>query len=180
MTDALLEAITDRREQLRANGYTPLPLYGKQPPIYGGNNKRKGFTGWEQLRDVTPTQIAMWAKTWPDAINTGVLTHNMPTLDIDILDQDAAVAIEELARERFEERGWFLVRIGLPPKRADSVSYERTVPQDHDQPHAWRPRHRGGKTRTPLRRPATRRRRHPSRHWATLSLVRRRAVADSA
>jgi hypothetical protein len=42
----------------------------------------------------------------------------MPAFDLDILDQDAVVAIEDLVRERFEERGWILVRIGKAPKRA--------------------------------------------------------------
>jgi hypothetical protein len=56
--------------------------------------------------------------TWPDACNTGILTRLTPSLDADILNQDAAVAIEALVRERFEERGYILVRIGLPPKRA--------------------------------------------------------------
>jgi 8-oxo-dGTP pyrophosphatase MutT (NUDIX family) len=49
------------------------------------------------------------------ASNTGALTRLMPTLDIDILNPEAA---EALARERFEERGFVLVRIGKPPKRA--------------------------------------------------------------
>jgi hypothetical protein len=60
----------------------------------------------------------MWARTWPDAINTGVLTRAVPTLDADVLNEAAAVAIEEMVRERFEEAGHVLVRIGRPPKRA--------------------------------------------------------------
>jgi hypothetical protein len=55
---------------------------------------------------------------WPDALNTGALTRLMPTLDLDILNENAARAIEDVVRERFEERGHVLVRIGLPPKRA--------------------------------------------------------------
>jgi hypothetical protein len=55
---------------------------------------------------------------WPDSINTGVLTFDMPTLDADILNEEAARAIEDHVRERFEERGYILVRIGKPPKRA--------------------------------------------------------------
>jgi hypothetical protein len=42
----------------------------------------------------------------------------MPALDLDILNEEAARAVEDLARERFEEHGWFLVRIGKAPKRA--------------------------------------------------------------
>ena len=60
----------------------------------------------------------MWGRTWPDAINTGILTRTTPTLDADILNEDAAVAIEELVREHYEEAGYVLMRIGRPPKRA--------------------------------------------------------------
>jgi hypothetical protein len=65
MTDA--QAL---RHQLRAAGYCPIPLYGKEPPIYGKNNQRKGLKDWEQLWcDLTPEQIDWWTKMWPDAIN---------------------------------------------------------------------------------------------------------------
>lgn len=106
------------RLALCANGYTPLPLYGKEPPIYGKNNKRQGLDKWQLLDNVTRGQLEMWDLSWPDACNTGILTRLTPSLDADILNQDAAVAIEALVRERFEERGYILVRIGLPPKRA--------------------------------------------------------------
>ena len=52
----------------------------------------------------------------------------MPTLDLDILNEDAARAIEELTRERYEERGRILVRIGKVPKRA--------IPFRTDEPFA--------------------------------------------
>jgi hypothetical protein len=113
MTDA--QAL---RHQLRTAGYCPIPLYGKEPPIYGKNNKRKGLAGWEKLRDVTAEQIDLWATMWPDAINTGLLTFRMPTLDLDILNEDAVRALEDHVREHYEESGHILPRIGLPPKRA--------------------------------------------------------------
>ena len=62
--------------------------------------------------------LKMWARTWPRASNTGILTKFTPTLDVDILNELAAIAIEDLVRERFEERGYILPRIGKPPKRA--------------------------------------------------------------
>ncbi len=62
--------------------------------------------------------LEAWRKNWPGARNTGALTRFMPTLDADILNEPAAIAIEELVSERFEERGTVLPRIGLPPKRA--------------------------------------------------------------
>jgi hypothetical protein len=106
------------RHQLRVAGYCPIPLYGKEPPVYGKNNKRKGLSRWQELHEVTSEQIDMWERTWPDARNTGALTRLMPTLDLDILDEDAVRAIENHVREHYEESGYVLVRIGLPPKRA--------------------------------------------------------------
>jgi hypothetical protein len=110
------------RHQLRTAGYCPIPLYGKEPPIYNAKKKnnrhRRGLGEWQLLTDVTAEQIDMWGKTWPDADNTGVLTFNMPVVDIDILHEEAAHAVEDHVRERFEERGYILVRIGKPPKRA--------------------------------------------------------------
>jgi Bifunctional DNA primase/polymerase, N-terminal len=97
-----------RRQQLRANGYMPLPLFGKAPPL----------KEWQKLTVISHDMITLWSKVWPDASNTGCLTRYMPALDLDILNEEAARAIEDLVRERFEERGWFLVRIGKPPKRA--------------------------------------------------------------
>ena len=62
--------------------------------------------------------MAMWARDWPDAINTGVLTRDVPAFDVDILNEDAARAVEDMVRERYEEAGRLLMRIGQPPKRA--------------------------------------------------------------
>jgi hypothetical protein len=116
------------RHQLRAAGYCPIPLYGKEPPIKNDkrrNNPYRGLADWEQLTEVTREQIDMWSKVWPDSINTGVLTFDMPTLDIDILDEEAARAIEDFARERFEERGHILVRIDA--RGADAETSERGI-----------------------------------------------------
>src|SRR4029077_12199005 len=86
------EVLALRVTLLRA-GYAPIPLFGKVPPAYGKNNARKGLGRWQTLGDVSYDQIEMWARTWPDAINTGILTRAVPTLDADILNGDAAVAI---------------------------------------------------------------------------------------
>jgi hypothetical protein len=63
-------------------------------------------------------EIRLWGKLFPDAHNTGVLTRITPCFDIDILNPGAAEAVEGLIRERVEERGPVLVRIGKAPKRA--------------------------------------------------------------
>lgn len=106
------------RIALCANGYTPLPLYGKVPPAFGKNNTRKGLDRWQDLNNISRAQCEMWARLWPDAENTGILTRLTPAFDLDILYPEAAEAVEAFVRERVEERGYFLVRIGLPPKRA--------------------------------------------------------------
>src|SRR5262245_31598603 len=109
---------TEKRQLLVRAGYLPIPLYGKAPPIYGKNNKRKGLSEWEKLCEVTPQMLAMWERTWPDASNTGMLTKQVPALDADILNEEAARAVEDHVRNQYEDRGYFLTRIGLPPKRA--------------------------------------------------------------
>jgi len=106
------------RHQLRDAGFTTLPLFGKAPPQYGKNNTRKGLSGWQKLEYVTDEMIAMWSKTWPNAENTGCLCRNMSTLDVDILDEAAAKAAKEFVRERYEDAGYVLDRIGKPPKFA--------------------------------------------------------------
>jgi hypothetical protein len=108
---------TTLRRKLKAAGYSPIPLYGKEPPIYGKNNTRKGLAQWEELHDATPEMIEMWRKQWPDAINTGVLAMRTPGGDIDIRNPEAAQAVEDLIRDRYLEHGNILVRFGSPPKR---------------------------------------------------------------
>jgi hypothetical protein len=98
---------TELRLQLLAAGFSPLPLIGKRPVI----------DGWQHT-ETNPDEIVLWEKLYTKATNTGVLTKFAPAFDIDIFDQEAAPAIEQLARDRFEEKGYFLVRFGQPPKRA--------------------------------------------------------------
>ena len=106
------------RLALLRGDYVPIPLFGKAPPVYGKNNSRKGLGSWQKLENVSYEQIEMWGRTWPDAVNTGVLTRLTPALDLDLLNEDAAVAAEDYVRERYEESGYVLTRIGRAPKRA--------------------------------------------------------------
>ena len=107
------------RLQLLQAGYLALlPLFGKAPPQLGKNNAKKGLAGWQKIEIVTPEMLDMWDKTWPDAQNTGVLTRTMPTLDVDILDEAAAKACQDFIRERYEDAGHLLFRVGKPPKFA--------------------------------------------------------------
>jgi hypothetical protein len=108
MTDTMITARTERRLQLRARGYLPIPLHGKVPPM----------KAWQSYTVISCDMLVLWSKVFPLAENTGILTRYTPTLDLDILNEEAAVAVEDMIRERYEERGYLLVRIGRAPKRA--------------------------------------------------------------
>src|SRR5262249_45741496 len=95
------------RLKLRKAGYHPLPVEGKRPAL----------DCWTEKFNTSDDEIRLWSKTWHLAHNTGIIAKFTPGLDIDILHEEAAEAIEALAREHFEERGDILVRIGLAPKR---------------------------------------------------------------
>jgi hypothetical protein len=100
--------ISSLRCNLRAAGYAPLPIQGKQPPM----------KGWGKLNDASDDDIRAWERAHPYAPSTGLLTKFTPAFDIDITSEPAAEAVEALVRERFEEAGHFLVRVGRAPKRA--------------------------------------------------------------
>jgi hypothetical protein len=99
---------TELRLQLLRGGYSPLPCEGKIPV----------HKAWQTRHATNRDDIELWPTVFPSAANTGLLTRLTPTIDIDIKSLEAAEAVEALARERFEERGYVLVRIGEPPKRA--------------------------------------------------------------
>jgi hypothetical protein len=96
------------RQRLLISGYSPIPCIDKAPPL----------PEWEKQLSATPDQIKQWSDTFPFATNAGVLTRLVPTIDIDILNPEAAQAVEDLVRERHEEHGKILTRFGKPPKRA--------------------------------------------------------------
>jgi hypothetical protein len=80
--------------------------------------KNPVMDGWQKKIGVTDDEIRLWDNLYQYASSTGILTRNVPTIDIDILNPEASEAVETLVREWFEERGNILVRIGLAPKRA--------------------------------------------------------------
>jgi hypothetical protein len=99
---------TEVRLQMWRNGYAPVPLAGK----------RCYLTGWETKTGAGMSEIGSWASVRPDWSNTGALTRMMPTLDLDLLNQEAACIAEDIVRRRYEGHGLVLVRIGRWPKRA--------------------------------------------------------------
>jgi AAA domain/Bifunctional DNA primase/polymerase, N-terminal len=99
---------TRQRHLLLKAGFQPLPLTGKRPAM----------DQWSKKVDANFAEVNLWETMYPWSTNTGVLTMRAPTLDIDILNTEAADALEELARDMFEDRGYLLVRFGKAPKRA--------------------------------------------------------------
>jgi putative DNA primase/helicase len=96
------------RNALLYSGYSPIPLLGKRPVI----------EGWQGKLETNRGEIALWREMYPQAINTGILCRTTPAIDIDVLNPEAADAVEQLAREHFEEHGNVLVRFGRVPRRA--------------------------------------------------------------
>jgi hypothetical protein len=101
-------APSELRVHLHRNGYAPLPLSGKAPVLQN----------WQQKTETNAQEIELWSSIYPGATNTGALTRLMPTLDLDILNEEAARDAEQIVRSHHEEHGLVLVRIGKPPKRA--------------------------------------------------------------
>src|ERR1051326_356030 len=78
------------RLKLLQNGYGPVPVKGKNPsPIIGWN------TG-----PITPDRIAHDIEAYQSHRNTGLLTTLMPTIDIDLWNDDHAGEIGVVVAER--------------------------------------------------------------------------------
>ena len=84
---------------------------------------------WQKLAGASADQIVMWEKSFPDAVDNGILCRNTPAFDVDILNPEAAQEIEELTQERFGERGYFLTRFGSAPKRAIPFRTDEPFPK---------------------------------------------------
>jgi hypothetical protein len=106
------------RQQLRLGGYSPIPVVGgtKQPPM----------EQWTTRLETNDGEIELWSRMYAYAESTGVLTRSVPALDIDILHQEAAEAVEALTRDRFEEKGYILLRIGQALNRELALSNRPT------------------------------------------------------
>jgi hypothetical protein len=99
---------TEVRTRLAQNGYPAIPCIGKAPVL----------PKWQERTETSERDIDIWAKTCPDAQNTGVVTTSVPALDLDILDETAVDAAVALVQECFGERGKVMLRYGRRPKVA--------------------------------------------------------------
>ena len=97
--------LTERRLQIRANEFSPAPLAGKHrlPP------------GWPSLYRANAETVASWEDLYPALTNTAALTRDTPALDTDIYDPEAADAIGELVRDRYDGCGTLLTRLAARP-----------------------------------------------------------------
>jgi hypothetical protein len=110
-----ISEITALRLRLQEAGFDPIAVRGKIPVL----------EAW-QAKTFNADDIRKWESDFDYALNTGITCRKTPTFDIDILNPDAAAAVEDLARERFEERGKLLTRTGLAPKRA--IPFRTDIP----------------------------------------------------
>ena len=83
-------------------------MIGKKPPL----------EGWQNVKSASREGLEAWERDYPVASNTGILTRFTPTFDIDLRNEPAALAVENMVREHFNGRGTILTRIGFAPKRA--------------------------------------------------------------
>jgi hypothetical protein len=98
--------LTAQRTLLRRKGYDPIPVNGKRPIM----------DNWPTKINLRLEEIESWARFHPSAQSTGIICRTTPCLDLDITDPDIVRACLDIIQERFEERGYVLVRFGSNPK----------------------------------------------------------------
>lgn len=101
-----MNTVTELRLAIQARGFSPIPVCGKKPllPV------------WQTKAGADAAEIIAWG-SFPEWPNTGILTEYTPAADIDIRHSEAAMRVEDVARERFGSYGTFLTRFGEVPKR---------------------------------------------------------------
>jgi hypothetical protein len=100
-------AAAQARLVLLGNGYLPIPIVGKQSFL-------------KDWATITPTEdvIRGWEQTQAEP-GTGILTRTTPAINIDIMDEATAHAIEDFTRDYFKgQPGRLLCRVWQAPKCA--------------------------------------------------------------
>ena len=93
-----MQPIIEVRFAMVTNGYTSIiPVIGKKPVL----------DQWEKTKNVSREMLESWSLNCPRANNTGILTRLVPTLDLDLLQENAATAAENLVRNRFDGLGLY-------------------------------------------------------------------------
>ena len=146
------------RLDLHHGGYMPLPLIGKRPM----------FEDWPKRTDVTEHRDRALVRARPRRPRTLESSPDSPRVfDIDIFsDAEAAEAVANLTRERFEEHGYFLVRTGKWPKRA--IPFRTDTPFEKISVTLISPSGKAERLEVLMRRATGGRARDPPRHPAAL------------
>ena len=113
----VLDRVTAARKSLLAAGYDLTPTNGKLP-----------FLNSWQKTEATEAEVDRWAREYPDALNTGIVTATTPAVDIDVLDHAVAEELQSLLWTMIGDNGQALVRYGRRPKRA--VLFQTSEPFD--------------------------------------------------
>lgn len=90
---------------LAANGYEPIPITP--------NSKAIKIPNWSKI-DISDAQVARWRQDFPSH-GVGIRTKHTPAIDIDVLDERAALLIEKVLLKMLGQDT--PVRIGRAPKR---------------------------------------------------------------
>jgi Bifunctional DNA primase/polymerase, N-terminal len=108
MNTRMTGAAAETRIAMWRNGYSPLPCHGKRPAM----------DEWQNRHDTYEGEILLWDQVYAYDRNTGCLTRNTPTLDVDITDRPACRAVFDRIKQRFGDCGRVLCRVGNAPKFA--------------------------------------------------------------
>ncbi|HWL69430.1 MAG TPA: AAA family ATPase [Geminicoccus sp.] len=105
--------LTTLRLTLLGQGYEPIPVVGPQAPG-SSPGKRPGIRGW-QVAPLDQEVIRAWAQgALRDCTNTGLRTGRLVGVDIDVLDETLAKALQDMALRLLGPTP--LQRIGKAPK----------------------------------------------------------------
>ena len=91
----MMQPILEVRLAMVAHGYTPIPVIGKKPLL----------EEWQKITTSRARCSKTGAATGRTPATPEFLTRLTPTLDLDLLNEPAAIAAENLIRERFDGRG---------------------------------------------------------------------------
>jgi hypothetical protein len=114
MHSGLAHSFKSLADRLVDLGYSPIPI--RPPGPRKGDGKAPAINAWQTYcrRQPTDDELATWSQRYP-AHGVGIACGPVVGIDIDILDDELAHGIEQLARRRFGDST--LLRIGRWPKR---------------------------------------------------------------
>lgn len=104
---------SEQRLRLLAQGYLPIPV--TSPDLLDRQSGKKPvLSNWANITELRPEDIEIWASRYPGAANTGVVCGRIVAVDIDVDDENLAVAFVNQTSEVF---GVYVpIRVGRPPR----------------------------------------------------------------